>query len=180
MNTERLISSQYLWEVSVDGNGDVFNPIKFLTDMGMPTVTRTTDDITTTDSTSTLTAATAPKETTEIAFTLAYIPTDPQHKLIKQVYENGTTVLNQIKFLEAGGAGYRFNGKIRQFVIKPEQKKMLRAEGILVIESEITSDFEKFLKIFNYMGSNSDLIGNSKLVGEAYLEILNPRQPTQP
>ena len=137
--TENLVNSQYSWEISVDGVGTVFNKVNFLTEMDMPKAEKATDDVTPSDAKSTVTAVADFRETSEIAFTLVYMPTDPQHMALKAAYEANTTIINKIKFTDSVGVGYKFDGMIKDFTLKPEQKKMLRVEGVLVVSSEITA-----------------------------------------
>lgn len=137
--TENLVNSQYTWEIATDGEGTVFNKVNFLTEMDMPTAEKATDDVTPSDAKSTVTAVADFKETSEITFTLVYMPTDEQHMALKAAYEDNSTIINKIKFTDSVGVGYQFDGMIKNFTLKPEQKKMLRVEGVLVVSSEITA-----------------------------------------
>lgn len=137
--TENLVNSQYTWEIATDGVGTLFNKVNFLTEMDMPTSTKATDDVTPSDATNTVTAVADFNETSEISFTLVYMPTDAQHMALKAAYADGKVIKNKIKFKDATGEGYAFDGQIKEFTLKPEQKKMLRVEGVLVISSAITA-----------------------------------------
>lgn len=138
-STENLVNSQYSWEIAVDSLGATFDKVSFLTEMDMPVSTKTTDDVTPSDATSTVTAVANFKETSEIAFTLVYMPTDPQHIALKAAFTNNTTIKNKISFAGAVSEGYAFDGMVKEFNLKPEQKKMLRVEGVLVVSSAITA-----------------------------------------
>lgn len=138
MNTDGLVNTQYTWEIAVD-EAATFNQVKFLTSMDMPTLAKTVVDVTPTDATSTVNAVTNFRETSEIAFTLYYMPADPQHIELKAAYNDNTTLKNKIKFIDAAGEGFIFDGMIKEFNLVAEQKDMLKVEGVLVISSEIES-----------------------------------------
>lgn len=137
--TENLVNSQYSWEIAVDGVGTLFNKVKFLESMDMPSTEKATDEVTSTSDTNTVTAVADFNETSEIKFTLVYMPTDAQHMALKAAFAANTTIKNKIKFADATGEGYAFDGMIKGFTLKPEAKKMLRVEGVLVVSSAITA-----------------------------------------
>lgn len=135
--TENLVNSQYTWEISTDGVGTQYNKVAFLTEMDMPQSVKAIDDVTPSDATNTVNAVADFNEVSEVAFTLVYMPTDAQHMALKAAYKDNTVIKNRIKFVDATGEGYEFDGMIKEFNLKPEQKKMLRVEGVLVISSAI-------------------------------------------
>ena len=135
--TENLVNSQYTWEISTDALGTTFKKVAFLTEMDMPQSVKAIDDVTPSDATNTVNAVANFNEVSEVAFTLVYMPKDAQHMALKAAYKNNTVIKNRIKFVDATGEGYEFDGMIKEFNLKPEQKKMLRVEGVLVISSEI-------------------------------------------
>ena len=135
--TENLVNSQYIWEISTDGVGTKYDKVAFLTEMDMPQSVKAIDDVTPSDATNTVNAVADFNEVSEVAFTLVYMPTDAQHMALKAAYKGNTVIKNRIKFVDAPGEGYEFDGMIKEFNLKPEQKKMLRVEGVLVISSAI-------------------------------------------
>ena len=135
--TENLVNSQYTWEISTDGAGTKYDKVAFLTEMDMPQSVKAIDDVTPSDATNTVNAVADFNEVSEVAFTLVYMPTDAQHMALKAAYKGNTVIKNRIKFVDATGEGYEFDGMIKEFNLKPEQKKMLRVEGVLVISSAI-------------------------------------------
>lgn len=137
--TEKLVNSQYSWEIATDALGTVFKKVSFLENMDMPKAAKVTDDVTPSDATSTVTAVANFTETSEIGFTLVYQPTDVEHMALKKAYKDNATIKNKIKFTDITGEGYAFDGMIKEFTFKPEQKKMLRVEGVLVISSPIVA-----------------------------------------
>lgn len=138
ISTENLINSQYKWEISTDA-GLTYTKVDFLQTMDLPKSTKVIDDVTPSDATSTVNAVANFTEVSEVSFTLAYAPTDAQHMAIKSAYHNNTTILSRISFLDAPTEGYEFDSMVKEFNLMPEQKKMLRVEGVLVISSEITN-----------------------------------------
>lgn len=134
-STENLVNSQYVWEVSTDGT--VYNKVAYLQEMDMPQAVKAIDEITPTDAKSTINVVADFTEVSEMSFTLGYMPTDAQHTILKAAYEGNTTVKSRIRFLDAPTEGYEFESMVKEFNLKPEMKKMLRVEGVLVITSEI-------------------------------------------
>ena len=67
------------------------------------------------------------------------MPTDPQHIQLKTAFNVGTTLKNKIKFADALGEGFAFDGMIKEFKLVAEQKDMLKVEGVLVISSDVTA-----------------------------------------
>lgn len=134
-----LVNTQYTWEISDAGGVDAFAQVEFLNSMDMPDLPKVVVDVTPTDATSQVNAVPNFRETSEIAFTLYYVPTDAQHAKLKAAYDDSTTIKNQIKFVDAVGEGFAFDGMIKEFKLVAEQKDMLKVEGVLVISSEITA-----------------------------------------
>lgn len=135
-STENLVNSQYVWEISTDGT--VYNTVGYLQEMDMPQAVKAVDEVTPTDAKSTINVVADFTEVSEMSFTLGYMPTDAQHTVLKGAYESNTVVKSRIRFLDAPTEGYQFDSMVKEFVLKPEMKKMLRVEGVLVITSEIT------------------------------------------
>lgn len=135
-STENLVNSQYVWEISTDGT--VYNTVGYLQEMDMPQNAKAIDEVTPTDAKSTINVVADFTEVSEMSFTLGYMPTDAQHTVLKSAYEANTVVKSRIRFLDAPTEGYQFDSMVKEFVLKPEMKKMLRVEGVLVITSEIT------------------------------------------
>lgn len=138
ISTDKLVNTQYTWEIAT-GEVPVFKQVKFLTSMDMPQLAKTVVDVTPSDATSTVNAVANFRETSEIAFTLYYMPTDKQHMELKAAYNSNTVLRNQIKFIDATGEGFAFDGMIKEFNLVAEQKDMLKVEGVLVISSDITA-----------------------------------------
>lgn len=138
INPENLVNTQYTWEIAV-AEPAVYNQVEFLTEMDMPNLPKTVVDVTPTDATSTINAVANFTETSEIAFTLYYMPADAQHQALKTAYNDGTVIKNKIKFIDAAGEGFEFDGMIKEFKLVAEQKDMLKVEGILVIASDVTA-----------------------------------------
>jgi len=137
ISTDKLVNTQYTWSIATD-NVPTFNQVQFLNSMDMPNLPKTVVDVTPTDATSTVNAVANFRETSEIAFTLYYMPTDPQHMELKAAFNNNTTLKNKITFIDAAGEGFIFDGMIKEFNLVAEQKDMLKVEGVLVISSEVT------------------------------------------
>lgn len=140
ISADKLVNVQYTWSIATD-DVPTFNQVEFLKEMEMPKLAKTVVDVTPTDATSTVNAVPNFSETSEIPFTLYYIPTDPQHMKLKAAYNNSTTIKNKIEFIDAAAAseGFVFDGMIKEFNLIAEQKDMLKIEGVLVISSEITA-----------------------------------------
>ena len=137
ISTDKLVNTQYTWSIATD-DVPTFNQVEFLNTMDMPNLPKTVVDVTPTDATSTVNAVANFRETSEMAFTLYYMPTDPQHMELKAAFNNSTTLKNQITFVDAAGEGFIFDGMIKEFNLVAEQKDMLKVEGVLVISSEVT------------------------------------------
>ena len=137
ISTDKLVNTQYTWSIATD-DVPTFNQVQFLNSMDMPNLPKTVADVTPTDATSTVNAVANFRETSEIAFTLYYMPTDPQHMELKAAFNNNTTLKNKITFVDAAGEGFTFDGMIKEFNLVAEQKDMLKVEGVLVISSEVT------------------------------------------
>ena len=137
ISTDKLVNTQYTWSIATD-DVPTFNQVQFLNNMDMPNLPKTVVDVTPTDATSTVNAVANFRETSEIAFTLYYMPTDPQHMELKAAFNNNTTLKNKITFIDAAGEGFIFDGMIKEFNLVAEQKDMLKVEGVLVISSEVT------------------------------------------
>lgn len=137
ISTDKLVNTQYTWSIATD-DVPTFNQVQFLNNMDMPNLPKTVVDVTPTDATSTVNAVANFRETSEIAFTLYYMPTDPQHMELKAAFNNNTTLKNKITFVDAAGEGFIFDGMIKEFNLVAEQKDMLKVEGVLVISSEVT------------------------------------------
>lgn len=137
ISTDKLVNTQYTWSIATD-DVPTFNQVQFLNSMDMPNLPKTVVDVTPTDATSTVNAVANFRETSEIAFTLYYMPTDPQHMELKAAFNNNTTLKNEITFIDAAGEGFIFDGMIKEFNLVAEQKDMLKVEGVLVISSEVT------------------------------------------
>lgn len=137
ISTDKLVNTQYTWSIATD-DVTTFNQVQFLNSMDMPNLPKTVVDVTPTDATSTVNAVANFRETSEIAFTLYYMPTDPQHMELKAAFNNNTTLKNKITFIDAAGEGFIFDGMIKEFNLVAEQKDMLKVEGVLVISSEVT------------------------------------------
>lgn len=137
ISTDKLVNTQYTWSIATD-DVPTFNQVQFLNTMDMPNLPKTVVDVTPTDATSTVNAVANFRETSEIAFTLYYMPTDPQHMELKAAFNNNTTLKNKITFIDAAGEGFIFDGMIKEFNLIAEQKDMLKVEGVLVISSEVT------------------------------------------
>tara|TARA_R110002051_G_scaffold293_5_gene1241 strand:- start:16334 stop:16819 length:486 start_codon:yes stop_codon:yes gene_type:complete len=137
ISTDKLVNTQYTWSIATD-DVPTFNQVQFLNSMDMPNLPKTVVDVTPTDATSTVNAVANFRETSEIAFTLYYMPTDPQHMELKAAFNNNTTLKNKITFIDAAGEGFIFDGMIKEFNLVAEQKDMLKVEGVLVISSEVT------------------------------------------
>lgn len=137
ISTDKLVNTQYTWSIATD-DVPTFNQVQFLNSMDMPNLPKTVVDVTPTDATSTVNAVANFRETSEIAFTLYYMPTDPQHMELKAAFNNNTTLKNNITFVDAAGEGFIFDGMIKEFNLVAEQKDMLKVEGVLVISSEVT------------------------------------------
>lgn len=135
-STENLVNSQYVWEISTDGT--VYSEVGYLQEMDMPQAVKAVDEVTPTNAKSTINVVADFTEVSEMSFTLGYMPTDAQHTVLKAAYEANTVVKSRIRFLDAPTEGYQFDSMVKEFVLKPEMKKMLRVEGVLVITSEIT------------------------------------------
>lgn len=138
INPEKLVNTQYIWEIAIDAL-PTFNQVEFLTEMDMPNLAKTVVDVTPTDATSTINTVANFTETSEIAFTLYYMPTDTQHMALKTAYNDGTVIKNKIKFIDAPGEGFAFDGMIKEFKLVAEQKDMLKVEGVLVIASDVVA-----------------------------------------
>ena len=139
ISADDLVNTQYTWEVSAVGGVEAFKQVEFLNSMDMPNLPKTVVDVTPTDANSTVNAVANFRETSEIAFTLYYVPTDPQHLLLKTAYNEGNTLKNKIKFIDAVGEGFAFDGMIKEFKLVAEQKDMLKVEGVLVISSDVVA-----------------------------------------
>lgn len=141
ISTDKLVNTQYTWSISTDGEGTTFDQVEFLNEMEMPTLAKLVVDVTPTDATSTINAVPNFKETSEIPFTLYYMPTDPQHQALKDAYNSNTVIKNKIEFADTDAAteGFIFDGMVKEFNLIAEQKDMLKVEGVLVISSEITA-----------------------------------------
>ena len=137
ISTDKLVNTQYTWSIATD-DVPTFNQVEFLNTMDMPNLPKTVVDVTPTDATSTVNAVANFRETSEMAFTLYYMPTDPQHMELKAAFNNSTTLKNKITFVDAAGEGFIFDGMIKEFNLVAEQKDMLKVEGVLVISSEVT------------------------------------------
>lgn len=137
ISTDKLVNTQYTWSIATD-DVPTFNQVQFLNSMDMPNLPKTVVDVTPTDATSTVNAVANFRETSEIAFTLYYMPTDPQHMELKAAFNNNTTLKNKITFIDAAGEGFIFDSMIKEFNLVAEQKDMLKVEGVLVISSEVT------------------------------------------
>ncbi len=137
ISTDKLVNTQYTWSIATD-DVTTFNQVEFLNTMDMPNLPKTVVDVTPTDATSTVNAVANFRETSEMAFTLYYMPTDPQHMELKAAFNNSTTLKNKITFVDAAGEGFIFDGMIKEFNLVAEQKDMLKVEGVLVISSEVT------------------------------------------
>ena len=137
ISTDKLVNTQYTWSIATD-DVPTFNQVELLNTMDMPNLPKTVVDVTPTDATSTVNAVANFRETSEIAFTLYYMPTDPQHMELKAAFNNSTTLKNKITFVDAAGEGFIFDGMIKEFNLVAEQKDMLKVEGVLVISSEVT------------------------------------------
>lgn len=138
ISTDKLVNTQYTWSIATD-DVPTFNQVEFLNTMDMPNLPKTVVDVTPTDATSTVNAVANFRETSEMAFTLYYMPTDPQHMELKAAFNNSTTLKNKITFVDAAGEGFIFDGMIKEFNLVAEQKDMLKVEGVLVISSEVTA-----------------------------------------
>ncbi len=137
ISTDKLVNTQYTWSIATD-DVPTFNQVEFLNTMDMPNLPKTVVDVTPTDATSTVNAVINFRETSEMAFTLYYMPTDPQHMELKAAFNNSTTLKNKITFVDAASEGFIFDGMIKEFNLVAEQKDMLKVEGVLVISSEVT------------------------------------------
>lgn len=133
---DKLVNTQYTWSIATD-DVPTFNQVEFLNTMDMPNLPKTVVDVTPTDATSTVNAVANFRETSEMAFTLYYMPTDPQHMELKAAFNAGTTIKNKIDFIDAVGEGFAFDGMIKEFNLVAEQKDMLKVEGVLVISSDV-------------------------------------------
>lgn len=138
ISTDKLVNTQYTWSIATD-DVPTFNQVEFLNTMDMPNLPKTVVDVTPTDATSTVNAVANFRETSEMAFTLYYMPTDPQHMELKAAFNAGTIIKNKIKFIDAVGEGFAFDGMIKEFNLVAEQKDMLKVEGVLVISSDVTA-----------------------------------------
>ena len=138
ISTDGLVNTQYTWEIATD-DVPTFNKVEFLNSMDMPNLPKTVVDVTPTDATHTINAVANFRETSEMPFTLYYIPTDPQHMELKAAFNAGTTFKNKIKFADAPGEGFAFDGMLKEFNLVAEQKDMLKVEGVLVISSDVTA-----------------------------------------
>lgn len=138
ISTDKLVNTQYTWSIATD-DVPTFNQVEFLNTMDMPNLPKTVVDVTPTDATSTVNAVANFRKTSEMAFTLYYMPTDPQHMELKAAFNNSTTLKNKITFVDAAGEGFIFDGMIKEFNLVAEQKDMLKVEGVLVISSEVTA-----------------------------------------
>ncbi len=139
ISTDDLVNTQYTWEISETGGVDAFKQVEFLNSMEMPNLVKPVVDVTPTDATSQVNAVPNFRETSEIPFVLYYVPTDPQHMQLKTAYNDSTVLKHQIKFIDAAGEGFAFDGMIKEFKLVAEQKDMLKVEGVLVISSEVTA-----------------------------------------
>tara|TARA_R110000751_G_scaffold29116_3_gene75334 strand:+ start:779 stop:1219 length:441 start_codon:yes stop_codon:yes gene_type:complete len=139
ISADELVNVQFKWSIATD-DVPTFNQVEFLNEMEMPKLTKVVVDVTPTDATSTVNAVPNFRETSEIPFTLYYVPTDPQHMELKAAYKNSTVIKNKIEFIDPAAAseGYVFDGMVKEFNLMAEQKDMLKVEGVLVISSEIT------------------------------------------
>ncbi len=139
ISADNLVDVQFKWSIATD-DVPTFNQIEFLNEMEIPKMTKLVVDVTPTDAISQVNAVPNYKETSEIPFTLYYIPTDPQHMELKAAYNDSTVLKNKIEFLDPDAAteGVTFDGMIKEFNLVAEQKDMLKVEGVLVISSEIT------------------------------------------
>ena len=137
ISTDKLVNTQYTWSIATD-DVPTFNQVQFLNSMDMPNLPKTVVNVTPTDATSTVNAVANFRETSEMAFTLYYMPTDPQHMELKAAFNNNTTLKNKITFVDAAGEGFIFDGMIKEFNLVAEQKDMLKVEGVLVVSSEVT------------------------------------------
>ncbi len=140
ISTDKLVNVQYTWSIATD-DVPTFNQVEFLNEMEMPKLMKLVVDVTPTDATSTVNAVPNFRETSEIPFTLYYVPTDPQHMELKAAYNDSTVIKNKIEFLDpdASTEGFIFDGMIKEFNLIAEQKDMLKVEGVMVISSEITA-----------------------------------------
>ena len=138
-DTSKLVNTQYTWEISETGGVYSFAQVEFLHKMDMPKAVKTVVDVTPSDAKSTVNAVADFTETSEIPFTLYYMPTDPQHIQLKTAYRTGAVLKNKIKFADAVNEGFAFDGMIKEFNLVAEQKDMLKVEGVLVISSEVTA-----------------------------------------
>lgn len=138
VSTDGLVNTQYTWEIATD-DVPTFNKVEFLNKMDMPKLPKTVVDVTPTDVTHTINAVANFRETSEMAFTLYYMPADAQHIELKNAFNNGTTFKNKIKFTDAPNEGFVFDGMLKEFNLVAEQKDMLKVEGVLVISSEVTA-----------------------------------------
>ncbi len=116
ISADNLVNVQYTWSIATDELG-TFNQIEFLNEMEMPKLTKLIVDVTPTDATSTVNAVPNFRETSEIPFTLYYVPTDAQHMALKAAYNDSTVIKNKIEFLDAAASteGFIFDGMIKEF-----------------------------------------------------------------
>lgn len=138
-DTSKLVNTQYTWDISENGGVDTFAQVKFLNSMDMPKAVKSVVDVTPTDANSTVNVVVDFAETSEIPFTLYYMPTDPQHIQLKTAYNTGAVLKNKIKFVDAPGEGFAFDGMIKEFNLVAEQKDMLKVEGVVVISGAVTA-----------------------------------------
>ena len=136
--TDDLPDSQHILKISTD-SGTSFTKVPLLTNIDLPEMKKTLDEITTTDARNKQQAVVNFIEVNDPAFELAYKPTDPQHIAIKDAFDSNEVVHCEIHFDDIAVDGFKFQGQISEFTLVPDIKKKLRAKGSIVIGSNVES-----------------------------------------
>ena len=135
--TDDLPDSQHILKISTD-DGTSFVKVPLLTNIDLPEMKKTLDEITTTDARNKQQAVVDYIEVNDPAFELVYKPTDPQHIALKAAFDSNDVVQCEIHFKNTAVDGFRFDGQISEFTLVADVKKKLRAKGAIVIGGNVT------------------------------------------
>lgn len=135
---EGLPDSQHFLKISTGTGPLAFVKVPLLTQIDLPEMKKTLDEITTTDARNKQQAVVDYIDINDLAFELAYKPTDPQHIALKDAFDNNTVVHCEIHFADTAVKGFKFDGQISEFTLVPDIKKKLRAKGAIIVGSDVT------------------------------------------
>lgn len=133
-----LPDSQHFLKISTGIAPLTFVKVPLLTNIDLPEMKKTLDEITTTDARNKQQAVVDFIDINDLAFEMAYKPKDPQHMAIKAAFDTNTVVHCEIHFADVNVKGFKFDGQISEFTLVPDVKKKLRAKGSIVISDNVT------------------------------------------